>query len=144
MVRLDKPELAEVLVKRLGDHARFTRETRWFDGSIMLESGGSRLWLKVYRGKIIETFPFLPPLGCTFKIGGSDESWAKLIRGERRFADLITPGVRHFDDDPSLSRLGELTSELGIEGNLMEASRLTEAIHTLIEVLVEVGREAVE
>ncbi|PXY17671.1 MULTISPECIES: hypothetical protein [Prauserella] len=141
MVQFDDPAFAESLVRRLDSNARFARETRWFDGSILLESDGARLWLKVYRGKVIDHLPFQPPLGYTFKLGGPGAAWASLLSGERRYADLVTPGVRHFEGDPNLERLGEMTSELGLEGNLMEASRLTEAVHTLVEVILEVGRE---
>ncbi|GII96849.1 hypothetical protein [Sinosporangium siamense] len=141
-MRFDNPGFVEALTKQLGANARFERETRWFDGSILLESGSSRLWLKVYRGKVIDHLPFQPPIGFTFKLGGPAAAWNKLLTGERRYADLVTPGVRHFDDDPALTRLGQMTSELGIEGNLMEASRLTEAVHTLVEIIIEVGQEA--
>lgn len=141
MSQFDDPGFAEALVQRLGEHSRFKSETRWFDGSILLQSGSSKIWLKVYRGQILETLPFLPPLGYTFKVGGPTGAWGMLFSGERCYADLVTPGVRHFADNSDLSRLGEITSELSVEGNLMEASRMTEAVHCLIEVVTEIGKE---
>ncbi|MQA01270.1 MAG: hypothetical protein GEV07_00600 [Streptosporangiales bacterium] len=124
---------AEALVASLNENEAFERETRWFDGSVLLESSGGQCWLKVYRGKVIDHLPFMPPLGYTFKVSGPDEAWAELVAGRRLFADLVTPGQRYFADDPELATLGVMTSDLRVEGNVMEANRLTEAVYQLAE-----------
>jgi hypothetical protein len=51
---------------------------------------------------------------------------------------LTFPGKRDFSDDPELSRLGEMTSEISIQGNLLEAGRLTEAVFELAYTLRKV------
>lgn len=134
-----KPDGAEALVAALNSNEEFERQTRWFDGSVLLESPNGQCWLKIYRGKIIDHMPFPPPFGFTFKLSGPDETWADLASGHRLFADLVTPGRRHFEDDPELATLGLMTSDLQLEGNLMEANRLTEALYLLAETYVHVA-----
>ena len=89
------------------------------------------LWLKIYKGSVIDFATEPSVFGYTFKIVGSEKSWTYLFTGERRWADLTYPGKRDFSDDPELSRLGEMTSEISIQGNLLEAGRLTEAVFEL-------------
>ena len=72
----------------------FALESRWFDGSILLESGAERCWLKIYRGQVIDHLEFIPPFGYTFKLTASPEAWRMLAEGERTFTDLATPPAR--------------------------------------------------
>lgn len=130
------PALSAKLVDGLNNDSDFEHQTRWFDGSILLEAPDGQCWLKVYRGKVIDSLPFMPPLGYTFKLSGPVQAWEDMASGTRLYADLVTPGVRRFDNDPSLSTLGQMTSVMRVEGNVMEASRLTEAIHLLTETYI--------
>ena len=118
-------------IRELNENPEFSIQTEAFDGSIQLEIGGSLLWLKIYKGSVIDFTTEPSVFGYTFKIIGSEKSWEYLFSGERRWADLTFPGKRDFSDDPELSRLGEMTSEISIQGNLLEAGRLTEAVFEL-------------
>ncbi|MGH8012245.1 MAG: hypothetical protein ACREQ4_07095 [Candidatus Binataceae bacterium] len=130
------------LVDRLNASREFNQQAQWFDGSVLLEAGADQLWLKIYKGRIIDHQASVPPFGYTFKISGPERSWRLLIDGERLWADLITPGKRHFDDDPTLSGAGPVPPELRTEGNLLEAGRLTEAIYQLAYILRESAKGA--
>ncbi|MGH7916074.1 MAG: hypothetical protein ACREQE_01290 [Candidatus Binataceae bacterium] len=130
-------------VERLNANRAFNEQAQWFDGSVLLEAGPDQLWLKIYKGKVIDHQASVPPFGYTFKITGPESSWRLLLNGQRRWADLTTPGKRHFKDDPALSTAGPAPAELRTEGNLLEAGRLTEAIYQLAYVLREsAGTEA--
>src|SRR5262245_64544927 len=118
----------------LTQHEGVALETRWFDGSIVVEADEARCWLKVYRGRIIETLGSVPPFGFTFKLRGSRQAWQELISGERRLADLMTPGHRRFENDASLATADAAApSRIAIEGNLLEATRIHEALYHLAE-----------
>lgn len=128
------PSFRKRLVEALDANEGFRAETRWFDGSILLEIGSARCWLKVYCGRVIEALDFIPPLGFTFKIAGSTDAWESLVHGRRVFADLITPGRRDFRGDPALATAdGSAAPDIRIEGNTMEASRILEALFHLAE-----------
>ncbi|MCX5908561.1 MAG: hypothetical protein NTY64_15640 [Deltaproteobacteria bacterium] len=92
----------------------FAMQAKWFDGSILLESAGSQCWLKVYRQMLLD--------------------------GTRCFRDLTLPGKRHFEDDPSLSKLGVMTRDIVIEGNMMEANRIIGAIYALSNCITKVSK----
>jgi hypothetical protein len=143
---LADPAFAERLREALNEHEEFAAESRWFDGSILLESGADRLWLKVYRGRVIDHLEFVPPFGYTFKLSGSPAAWRMLTSGERTFTDLATPGSRHCSslEEVEAGGGGYRPPEIAIEGNGFEAGRLHLAILALTGVLTEVSaREAV-
>jgi hypothetical protein len=134
MVDFGSVQFRERLADALTHHEGFALETRWFDGSILVEADEARCWLKVYRGRIIETLGSVPPFGFTFKLRGSRQAWQELISGERRLAELITPGQRRFANDPSLATAdGAAPSRIAIEGNLLEATRIYEALYHFAE-----------
>ncbi len=135
----DDDSLGDRLRDALNSDPLFADAARWFDGSILLQAGGSQRWLKIYKGEVIDHMPFTPPLGYTFKIAGPAEAWQALLNGTRTFADLKTPGRRYFEDDPDLTTLGEMVSELSVEGNGIEANRLTEAQYLIAEHLIDIA-----
>ena len=51
MTFIAAPALQQRLVKALNANAVFVEQTRWFDGSVLLEVDADRLWLKIYNGK---------------------------------------------------------------------------------------------
>ncbi|MBI2799691.1 MAG: hypothetical protein HYX63_05300 [Gammaproteobacteria bacterium] len=122
-------------VKALNGNPSFVEQALCFDGSVLLEVGADRLWLKVYKGKVIDHQTAVPVFGYTFKFVGTEAAWKLLLSGKRRWADLTFPGKRYFDDDPDLKRVGELSVEIATEGNLLEAGRLTEAMFQLAYTL---------
>lgn len=127
----------ERLARALERHQGFREETRWFDGSILLECGRSRCWLKVYRGSVIETLDQVPPFGFTFKITGPGEHWRDLVQGRRPLSDLTMPGRRNLAPGSGFAE-ADATAEapLRIEGDLLEAGRIHEALHHLAECIV--------
>lgn len=143
MLEFGDESLTKRLIDGLNGDERFALATRWFDGSILLQAGASQLWLKIYNGRVIDHLDFTPPIGYTFKIGGEPRCWEQLVTGERHYADLVTPGRRHFEDDPQLTTLGQMTSDLAVEGNTLEAYRLTEAQYLLAEHLIEAAQPVV-
>lgn len=130
----------ERFVSALNAHPSFNEQAQWFDGSVLLEVGTDLLWLKVYKGKVIDHQPAVPPFGYTFKFSGSEGSWKLLVSGQRLWADLTFPGKRYFDDDPALATAGTLHVEIRTEGNLLEAARLTEAMFQMAYVLRDCAR----
>jgi hypothetical protein len=125
----------ESFVSALNAHPAFNQQAQWFDGSVLLEVGADLLWLKIYKGKVIDHQPAVPAFGYTFKFSGSEASWKLLTSGQRLWADLTYPGKRYFDDDSALSTAGTPHVEIRTEGNLLEAARLTEAIFQMAYVL---------
>ena len=114
----------ERFVSALNANASFNEQAQWFDGSVLLEVGTDSLWLKIYKGKVIDHQPAVPPFGYTFKFSGSEASWKLLTSGERLWSDLTFPGKRYFADDPGLATVGTPHVEIRTEGNLLEAARL--------------------
>ncbi|MBL6750305.1 MAG: hypothetical protein ISP90_07265 [Nevskia sp.] len=125
------PAFQARLLKALAANAAFCEQTRWFDGSVLLQVDDDRLWLKIYCGKVIDHQTAVPPFGYTFKFAGSEASWNLLLSGKRLWADLTFPGKRYFEDDPGLERVGESSVEIATEGNLLEAGRMSEAMFLL-------------
>ena len=41
----------------LNAHPVFSEQAQWFDGSVLLEVGTDLLWLKIYKGKVIDHQP---------------------------------------------------------------------------------------
>jgi hypothetical protein len=132
-------EFQERFLAALGDDAEFAAEARWFDGSILVEVGDERLWLKIYRGRVIDTLEFVPVFGYTFKISGSVTAWSMLGSGERTFTDLISAGSRYLDTVAEIEAAGAgyRPPELAIEGNGIEAGRMHIATMYLARCLAE-------
>jgi hypothetical protein len=138
-MEIQGPDFAERFLAALGDDAEFEAEARWFDGSILVEVGEQRLWLKVYRGRVIDTLEFVPVFGYTFKISGSESAWAMLGSGERTFTDLISAGSRYLDTVAEIEAAGAgyRPPELAIEGNGIEAGRMHIATMHLARCLAQ-------
>lgn len=136
MVDIAHEAFREGLARALNEDEAFARETRWFDGSILLEVDAGQCWLKVYRGKVIDALDFTPPLGYTFKISGSSDTWQLFTSGQRQFVDLITPGSRYFSNSEEvLQANGFAPPAIRIEGNTMEANRIHEALYPLSDCI---------
>ncbi len=116
----------ERFLEALAGDPEFEQETRWFDGSILLGYGEQSLWLKIYRGKVIDTLEFTPVFGYTFKISGPVSAWEKLGSKERTFSDLVSAGSRHAAslEEIAAGGSGYRPPELAIEGNWVEVGRV--------------------
>lgn len=136
---IQDPGFRERFLAALADDAEFAAEARWFDGSILVEVGDDRLWLKIYRGQVIDTLEFVPVFGYTFKLSGSVLAWQMLGSGERTFTDLISAGSRYLDTVAEIEAAGAgyRPPELAIEGNGIEAGRMHIATMHLARRLAE-------
>jgi len=122
---IQEQEFRDRFLEALADDPEFEAEARWFDGSILLVAGDEQLWVKVYRGKAIDTLEFVPVFGYTFKLSGSLATWEMLGSGERTFTDLISAGSRHLElDEIEAAGGGYRPPDLAIEGNGVEAGRM--------------------
>ncbi|MBI5616089.1 MAG: hypothetical protein HY943_07370 [Gammaproteobacteria bacterium] len=130
--------LQKKFVKALNANERFAEQALWFDGSVLLECNSDRLWLKIYKGQVIDLQTAVPPFGYTFKFSGPEAAWKALTSGKRLWADLTFPGTRNFENDPKLETAGAFHVDIATEGNMLEASRLTEAMFELAYTLRDV------
>ncbi|MBS1893858.1 MAG: hypothetical protein JST59_21380 [Actinobacteria bacterium] len=119
-------EFRDRFLEALAADPEFEAEARWFDGSILLGVGDQILWVKIYRGKAIDTLEFVPVFGYTFKLSGSDAAWEMLGNGERTYTDLISAGSRYLGTMEEIEAAGGgyRPPELAIEGNGVEAGRM--------------------
>ena len=136
---LANPALQRKLVDALNANTAFATQAQAFDGAVQLEVDNDCLWLKIYKGRVIDHQAQPSVFGYTFKLRGTARAWGLLLSGERLWADLTFPGKRDFSDDPTLSRVGEMSVEIATEGNLIEAGRLTEAMFELAYTLRSVA-----
>ena len=127
--------LQQSFVDALNKNEAFATQAAVFDGSVLLEVDTDKLWLKIYKGQVIDHDTNVPAFGYTFKFSGPEAHWNYLLSGEKLWADLTFPGKRYFDDDPGLARLGEMSVDIATEGNLLEAGRMTEAMFELAYTL---------
>ncbi|MGE0858415.1 MAG: hypothetical protein AB7I01_04100 [Gammaproteobacteria bacterium] len=136
---LSDPALQQRFVDALNANPRFATQARAFDGAVQIEVDADCLWLKIYKGRVIDHQAAPSIFGYTFKLRGAEAAWRDLVSGKRLWADLTFPGKRDFSDDPDLTRVGELSVAIATEGNLLEAGRLTEAMFELAYTLRQVA-----
>jgi putative sterol carrier protein len=105
---------------------RFAGATEQFDGSITFEIGPRTLWLKVYRGEIIDTERYVPMIGTTFSVVGDSEDWAQLVQEEVSLAEQLYDG------------------NLTTSGNRIEANRMRESVELLVRYMQDLDWEAIE
>jgi hypothetical protein len=132
---LSDTALQQRFVEALNANEAFKTQAMAFDGSVLLQVDDDNLWLKIYKGQVIDHEPAASAFGYTFKFRGSAAAWQLLLDGKRRWADLTYPGTRYFADDPQLETVGQHHVEIATEGNLLEAARLTEAMFLLAYTL---------
>lgn len=125
-MKIQDQEFRDRFLEALAADPEFEAEARWFDGSILIGVDTEIVWLKVYRGKVIDVLEFVPVFGYTFKLSGSAAAWEMLGNGERTFTDLISAGSRHLGSVAAAEAAGGgyRPPELAIEGNGVEAGRM--------------------
>jgi hypothetical protein len=125
-VKIQDQEFRDRFLEALAADPEFEAEARWFDGSILIGVDTEIVWLKVYRGKVIDVLEFVPVFGYTFKLSGAAAAWEMLGSGERTFTDLISAGSRHLGSVEAAEAAGGgyRPPELAIEGNGVEAGRM--------------------
>lgn len=134
MSRFADEAFVDRFVDAINANSAFTRQAAWFDGSVLLADEAWQCWLKIYRGRVIDRLPTMPPLGYTFKLSGPDWAWESLATGSKRITELLLAGRRDFSDASELE--GTVLPQPGplrLEGDLMEAFRLMEAVYLILE-----------
>ena len=104
----------------LADHAStdaFERAAAQFDGSVAFKIGDETAWFKVYRGRVIDTEPYVPAFGATFRVTGDREAWTRVASGETSLSGAIH------------------AADLRTEGNKLEANRMREMLELLVRSL---------
>ena len=99
------------------DDEQFGVAAEQFDGSVTFEVGDEVAWFKIYRGSVIDTEPYVPPFGTTFRITGEQSAWTELLEDGRSFSEQIYAG------------------RLRTAGNKLEANRMREATELLVRCL---------
>jgi len=115
-------EWIEQYQERCNDDEHFNRVSEWSDVNLVLEIAEDRYWMKLYGGEIIDVMKYEPmsnPLGYDVIISGSVDAWEDIRAAEMPVWDAL--------------RTGELT----IEGNLLEANRMHDAIVRMCELMGE-------
>lgn len=114
------------LVERCNRQAAFQQAAAWADVKIVLAIGDERFWLKLYRGRIIDLMAYLPasnPLGYDVLVSGEVDAWGELL-------------------NPKTKSWAQLASgKIVIDGNLIEANRMHEALCILLESFATGGQE---
>jgi len=96
----------------------FRRATEWFDGSVLVRVGELSVWMKWYKGQIIDMHEGPSPLGYTFAQSAPLEVWRRIVELPRT---AYRPWAR-------LLHYGEIATE----GNIIEAMRVMEARHVFL------------
>lgn len=108
--------------QRCNEDEQFNRAAEWSDVNVVLEIEEERYWLKLYGGEIIETMKYEPmsnPLGYDIKLSGSEAAWTAVNDAQIPFWEAYSTG------------------EIAIEGNLLEANRMHEALVRMAELMGE-------
>lgn len=119
----------ESLQEVCNDDEQFNRVAEWSDVTLVIVVGEERYWLKLYDGKIIDAMEYTPmsdPLGYDVILSGSREAWKRVLNAENTFWEPYSTG------------------EITIDGNLLEANRMHEAIVRMCDLMAESGRMEVE
>lgn len=95
----------------------FAAASEYVDGSMTLIIGDERAWFKLYRGKVLETEPYVPSFGATFRLVGDRDAWRSLCRGETSLSESLYDG------------------SIRTAGNTLEANRLREALELLVRTM---------
>ncbi len=117
---MDFPSLewARALQEKSHQSESFRRASLWADVKLVLALGAHRYWFKLYRGRIIDVMEYLPlsnPLGYDILVSGPLETWKNIASGRRLLWQCVLAG------------------EILIDGNMLEANRMTEAVCVLAD-----------
>lgn len=116
----------QALAEQCNRQPAFQRAAEWGDVKIVLAIGETRFWLKLYRGRVIDVMAYLPasnPLGYDVIISGQTEAWRELLNSKTKSWAQLASG------------------KIVIDGNLIEANRMHEALCILLESFAVLGQE---
>lgn len=105
----------------------FKKSTEWSDVNVVLAFGSERYWLKLYRGQIIDLMEYKPSSNNAFGydviVSGEASAWNELMDGSAKSWALLT------------------TAKITIDGNLLHANRMHEALCILMEAVQYISEE---
>jgi hypothetical protein len=103
----------------------FRRATDLVDASVLLKIGDFSVWMKWYRGQIIDVHEGPDILGFTFALVAPLETWREVFDLPRT---CYQPWAKLYN-----------FGEIAIEGNVLEATRLLEATYILTSHIEALG-----
>lgn len=107
-------------INYLEENESFQSVMSHFDGAIKLKVGEEVIWMKIYRGKVLEVLDIEAEFGSTFAITGPPREWERLLTMERNpFGEQLMAGL------------------ININGNFLEAIRVIDGVNALLESLRE-------
>ena len=120
-------EFVEDLKEHCNNHEPFRKATEWADVNVVLDFGGERYWLKLYRGQIIDLMEYKPAnnnaFGYDVIVSGDVAAWNELMEGSAKSWGLLTTG------------------KISIDGNLMQGNLIHEALCILMEAVQYIPEE---
>jgi hypothetical protein len=120
---------AQRLAERCNEDAAFQNAAAWSDVNVVFAFGDQRYWLKLYRGEIIDVMEYLPmsnAFGYDVIVSGDLDAWRPVLEGDEQLWDPLSGG------------------RITIDGNLLEANRIHEALCLMAERLQDVEAGAGE
>lgn len=111
--------LSETIDSVNGDE-QFRAATAHVDGSVAFEIGDKTRWVKLYRGACIDSEPYVPQFGATFRIVGDRDSWRRVAAGETSFSEAL------------------YRTALRTTGNKLEANRCRDGLELFVRHLQRV------
>jgi hypothetical protein len=104
---------------------RFARSTEWFDGSVLLTIGDQHIWMKWYRGRVIDMHEGIDLLGSTFTLTAPLDVWRGVIDMPRK---SYQPWAKLFN-----------FGDIATGGDIIAATRVLEATFVMAAHIHEIG-----
>ncbi len=113
-------------IEAVNGDEQFRAATEHVDGSIAFEIGDETRWVKLYRGECIDSEPYVPQFGATFRIVGDRDSWRRVAAGDTSFSEAL------------------YQTSLRTKGNKLEANRLRDGLELFVRHLQQVTPDDTE
>lgn len=119
---LDRIGADATLWSSLSDDARFASAAEWFDTTVVLESGDRAIFLKIYRGRVIDTGRGHGFKGYAFALSAAEAAWAEVLgQGSSGLHRALTSG------------------EVRVRGDLIEFNRAIKLVSLLVDAIAARG-----
>lgn len=110
------------LWRALADDARFAAAAEWFDVTFVLEAGEHAMFIKLYRGRVIDRGRGHGFQGYAFALSATEATWAEVVAsGSKGLQRALTAGA------------------LRVRGNLIEFNRAIKVVSLLVDHLARSG-----
>jgi hypothetical protein len=115
----------EAIRDALNNDPEFARATRLFDGSVLLNIGKQSIWMKWYRGQVIDLHEGIDLLGFTFSLTAPEDVWRDIIDLPRT---SYKPWAKLFN-----------FGEIAMGGDIVAATRVQEATFIMAGHIHDIG-----